>query len=121
MSKAGTDSSVSGDRGDTAGTAAMTFASASAVASATEPSLRAPDAGGTTAGATVAALVSAAGSRPTCAVPKTRAAPHAATSAKDGTAIRAIDVTVMMRDRGQIVGSSPGLILRRFVPVIKAA
>jgi hypothetical protein len=121
MSKAGTDSSVSGERGDTAGAAAITFASASVVASAAEPSFRAPDAGGATADAAVAALVSTPGSRRTCAVPKTRAAPHAATSVKDGTAIRAIDVAVMIRDRGQIVGSSPKLILRRFVPVIKSA
>src|SRR5260370_6731963 len=98
MSKTGTDSSVSGERGDTAGAAVAAFASACAVAGAAEPSSPAPDAGGET-GAAVAALVSTGGSRPTCVIPKTSAAPHAATSARDGTTIRPIDVAVMIRDR----------------------
>ena len=98
MSKTGTDSSVSGERGDTASAAATAFASACAVASAAGPSSRAPDAGGETAGAAVAALVSTGGSRRTCVMPKTSAAPHAATSARDGTTIRPIDVAVKIRD-----------------------
>jgi len=85
--------------GDTAGAAATAFASACAVASAAEPSSRTPDAGGETAGAAVAALVSTGGSRRTCVMPKTSAAPHAATSARDGTTTRPIDVAVMIRDR----------------------
>ena len=98
MSKTGTDSSVSGERGDTAGAAATAFASACAVASGAELSSRAPDAGGETAGAAVAVLVSTGGSRRTCVMPKTSAAPHAATSAKDGTTIRSIDMTVIIDD-----------------------
>ncbi len=94
MSKTGTDSSVSGERGDTANAAATAFASACAVASAAEPSSRAPDAGG----AAVVALVSTGGSRRTSVMPKTSAAPHAATSARDGTTIRPIDVPVKIRD-----------------------
>src|SRR6266436_9709018 len=66
MSKTGTDLSVSGERGDTAGAAATAFASACAVASAAEPSSRAPDAGGEMAGAAVAALVSTGGSGCRC-------------------------------------------------------
>ena len=121
MSKAGTDSSVSGERGDTASGAATAFALACAVVNAAEPSSRAPDAGGETTGAAVAALVSTGGSRRTCVMPKTSAAPHAATSAREGTTIRPIDVAVMIRDVGQIVGASaPRLNLRRFIPVIKS-
>lgn len=99
MSKAGMDSSASGERGDTASGAATAFALACAVVNAAEPSSRSPDAGGKIAGAAVAALGSTGGSRLTCVMPKTSAAPHAATSARDGTTIRAIDVTVMIRDR----------------------
>ena len=68
----------------------------------------APDAGGATAGAAVAALVSTGGSRRTCVMPKTSAAPHAATSARDGT-------TIMIRDRwpDRWLVSTPGLSLRR--------
>src|SRR5665811_732981 len=95
MSKTGTDSPVSGERGDTADAAATAFASACAVASAAEPSSRAPDAGGETAGAAVAALVSTGGALRRCVMPKTSAAPHAATSARDRTTIRLIDVTVI--------------------------
>ena len=47
------------------------------------------------AGAAVAALVSSGGSRRMSVMPKTRAAPHAATSARDGTTIRLIDVAVI--------------------------
>ncbi len=79
MWKTGTDLSVSSERGDTASAATAAFVSACAVASAAEPSSRAPDAGGATA---VAALVLTDGSRCTCLMPKTRAAPQAATSAK---------------------------------------
>src|SRR5258707_2740040 len=64
MSKAGTDSSVSGERGDTAGVAATAFASARAVASAAGPSSRAPDSGGETAGAAGGALGSYGRPRP---------------------------------------------------------
>ncbi len=96
MSKAGKDSSVSGARGGTASAAAAAFASACAVASAAEPLSWAPDAGGETSGAAIAALVSTGGSRHTCMMPKPSAAPHAATSASDGTTIRAIDVAVMI-------------------------
>ena len=106
MSKTGTDSSVSGERGDTTGVAATAFASACAVASAVEPSSRSSDARGETAGAAVAAVVSIGGSRHTCVMPKTSAAPHAATSARDGTTIRLIDVAVMTRDRGSLAQPS---------------
>src|ERR1700676_726764 len=98
MSKTGTDSSVSGERGDTA-SAATAFASASAVAGGAEPLSRAPDAGGPTAGAAVAALASTGGWRHTYLLPKTKAAPHAATSATDGTTIRPIDLAIMIPDR----------------------
>ena len=97
MSKAGRDSSVSGARGATARAAAAAFASACTAASAVEPLSGAPDAGGEASGAAVAALVSTGGSRHTCMIPKASAAPHAATSASDGTTIRVIDVAVMMR------------------------
>src|SRR3984893_15185000 len=98
MSKTGTDSSVTGGGGETASLAATAFASACAVASAAELSSRALDAGDETVGATVAALVSTGGSRPMCVMPKTSAAPHAATSARDGTTIRLIVVAVILRD-----------------------
>jgi hypothetical protein len=97
MSKTGT--SVTGERGDTARSVATAFASACATASATELSSRALDAGGEAVGAAVAALVSTGGSRRMCVMPKTSAAAHAPTSARDGTTIRAIDVAVMIRDR----------------------
>jgi hypothetical protein len=97
MSKTGTDSSVSGERGDTAAAAATAFASACAVASAAEASSRASGAGGETAGVEVAVLVSTGGSRCRYVMPRTGAAPHAATSAS--TTIRTIDVAVMVRDR----------------------
>jgi hypothetical protein len=123
MSKAGTDLSVSSERGDTANGAATAFASACTVASAAEPSSRAPDAGGKIAGTAVAALVSTGGSRLMCVMPKAIAATHAATSATDGRTIRAIDVAVMIRDRwpDRWLVSTPGLSLRRFVPVFKSA
>ena len=110
-------------RGDTASAAAAAFALACAVASAAEPSSRAPDAGGATAGTAVAALVSTDGSRCTCVMPKTRAARQAAASAKNGTTVRAIDAAVMMGDRwpDRWLVSAPGLTLRPFVPVIKSA
>ncbi len=98
MSKTGTDSSVTGERGDTASSAVTAFASACAAASAAEPSSREPDAGGETAGAAVAALVSTGGSRRRCMKPTTSAATHAATSAKYGTAVRPIDVAVIIHD-----------------------
>jgi len=98
MSKTGTESSVTGERGDTASSAATAFASACAVASAAELSSRALDAGGETVGAAVAALVSTGGARRMCVIPKTSAAPHAATSATDGTTIRLIDVAVILRN-----------------------
>src|SRR6266436_2001735 len=98
MSKTGKDSSVSGERGDTAGATDTAFASTCAVASAAGPSSRAPDAGDETAGAAVVALVSTDGSRRRCMKPTTSAATHAATSAKYNTAIRPIDVAVMIRD-----------------------
>src|SRR6266481_1159852 len=98
MSKTGTDSSVTGERGDTASSAATAFASACAAAGAAEPSSREPDAGGETAGAAVAALVSTGGSRRRCMKPTTSAATHAATSAKYGTAVRPIDVAVIIHD-----------------------
>src|SRR6266404_959822 len=94
MSKTGTDSSVTGERGDTASSAATAFASACAAAGAAEPSSREPDAGGETAGAAVAALVSTGGSRRRCMKPTT----SAATSAKYGTAVRPIDVAVIIHD-----------------------
>src|SRR6266851_6553182 len=114
MSKTGTDSSVSGERGDTAGAAAAAFVSACAVASAPEPSSRAPDAGGETAGVAVAALVSTGDSRRTCVMPKTSAAPNAATSAKYGTTVRPIDVAVIIHDTwlDRWLVSTPGLTLR---------
>jgi hypothetical protein len=123
MSKAGTDSSVSGEWGDAAGAAATAFASASAIASAAEPSSRAPDAGGETDGAAVAVLVSTGGSRRVCVMLKTRAAPHAATSARDGTTIRPIVVAVMDTQplARSLAHQHPRLILRRFVRVIKSA
>ena len=121
MSKAGTDSLASGARGDTASGAATAFASACAVASAAEPSSRAPDAGCETTGAAVAALVSTGGSRRTCVMPKTSAATHAPTNARDGTTIRAINVAVMIRDRRPDRWLVTGLTLRRFVPVFKSA
>jgi hypothetical protein len=95
MSKTGTDSSVTGGGGETASSAATAFASACGVASAAELSYRALDAGDETVGAAVAALVSSGGSRRMSVMPKTRAAPHAATSARDGTTIRLIDVAVI--------------------------
>ena len=70
-----------------------------------EPSSRAPDAVAN-AGAAVAALVSTGGSRRRCVMSKTSAAPHAATSARDGTTIRPIDAAVIIAPLGQIVGSS---------------
>ncbi len=123
MSKAGTDSSVTGERGDTASSAATAFASACAGAGAAEPSSRAPDAGCETTGAAVAAPVSTGGSRCMCVMPKTSAAAHAPTSAIDGTTIRAIDVAVMIRDRwpDRWLVSTPAFTLRRFVPVFKSA
>jgi hypothetical protein len=98
MSKTGTDSSVTGERRETASSAATEFASACAVASAAEPSFRALDPGAETVGAAVAALASTGGSRPMCVMPKTSAAPHTATSATDGKTIRPIDVAVILRD-----------------------
>jgi len=56
-------------------------------------------AGGATAGAAVATLVSTGCSRHTFGMPKASAATHVATSARDGTAIRLIDVAVMVCDR----------------------
>src|SRR6267378_2092726 len=88
---------MSGARGGTASAAVAAFASACSVASAAEPLSGAPDAGGETSGAAVAALVSTGGSRHTCVMPKASAAPHAATSASDGTTIRVIDVAVIIR------------------------
>jgi hypothetical protein len=98
MSKTGTDSSVTGEGGETASSAATAFASAFAVASAAELSSRVLDAGGETVDAAVAALVSTGGSRRTCVMPKTSAALHAATSATDGTTVRPIDVAVILLD-----------------------
>jgi hypothetical protein len=66
MSKAGTDSSVFGEPGETASASATAFVSACEFASAGESSSRTPDAGGETDGAAVAALVAAGGSRQTC-------------------------------------------------------
>ena len=125
MSKAGKDSSVSGARGGTASAAAAAFASACTVASAAEPlSSGAPDAGGETSGAAVAALVSIGGSRHTCVMPKASAAPHAATSASDGTTIRVIDLAVMIRApwlNRWLVSTPRRVTLRRFVMAIKSA
>jgi hypothetical protein len=124
MSKAGKDSSVSGARGGTASAAAAAVASACTVASADEPLSGGPDAGGEISGAAVAALVSTGGSGHTCMMPKPSAAPHAATSASDGTTIRAIDVAVMIcAPLARIVGSSAprGVTLRRFVMAFKSA
>jgi len=70
---------------------------ASAVGGAAEASSLTLDAGGATAGAVVAATFSTGRSRHTRGMPKTSVA--AAISARDGTDIRAIDVTVMVGNR----------------------
>jgi hypothetical protein len=123
MSKPGTDSSVSGELGDTASAAPTAFASACTAASAAGLSSRAPDAGGETAGAAVAALVSTGGARRMCVMPTKSTAPHAATSPRDGTTIRPIDVAVMMRDPlfESLAPQLLGLILRRLVAIIKSS
>jgi hypothetical protein len=78
-------------------------------------------AGGATVGAAVAALVSTGCSRHTFGMPKTSAATHTATSARDTTAIRLIDVAVMVCDRwpNRWLVSTPEVTLPLFVPVIK--
>jgi hypothetical protein len=53
-------------------------------------------------------------------MPTIVAAPHTATSARYGTAIRVIDVAIIVRDPRSLV-RQPGRSLRRFAPVIKSA
>jgi hypothetical protein len=122
MSKPGTDSSVCGELGESA--APTAFASACTVASAAGLSSRAPDAGGETAGAAaVAALVSTGGPRRMCVMPTKSTAPHAATSPRDGTTIRVIDVAVMICDPlfESLAPQLLKLILRRLVAIIKSS
>src|SRR4029077_7267433 len=88
MSKTGMISSpLSGEGGGTA--------SAGAIARASDPASPTPDVGGATPVAVAAALVSTAGclSR---GKPETNAALYAAASARNGMAIRPIDVGVMV-------------------------
>src|SRR5665647_581696 len=78
-----------------------------------------------TAGAAVAAaLVSTGGSRRRCVMPKTSAAPHAATSARDGTTIRPIDVAVIIRDPcrgGGLIVPSDGFLMAYRKSIIQLA
>jgi hypothetical protein len=122
MSNVGMPSPLSGGAGDPASAVATAFVSARAAASAAEPSSRALDGGRKTAAA-VAALVATEGSCDRCVIPKTIAAPPAATSARAGRSIRAMDMAVTIRNpRASSLAYQYGeLILRRFVPVIKSA
>jgi hypothetical protein len=116
MSKPGTiPSSLPGERGGTT--------IASAVGGAAEASSLSLDAGDATTGAVVAAPVSTGCSRHTRGMPKTRVATHPATSTREGTAIRPINVVVMVRNRwpNRRFVCTPKKTLPRYLSVIKSA
>jgi hypothetical protein len=105
MSKAGQEPSVLPELGDAASFPARpftpaAFASTCGIASAAERSSRMPDADGEAdaAGEAVAFPAETGGSLRSCVMPNTSAVPHAATNARDSTAIRPIDVAVTLRN-----------------------
>ena len=119
MSNTGMDSSVIGKLGDMASWAATAFASACAVAAA--PPSRRPESASEATIKGVAAPVSIGGSCQTCAMPRTSAAAHIATSARDGTTVRPTDAPAILRHPwpDSWLVCTACLTLRRFFSVNK--